>query len=223
MQSRAHLPFRGWSLLVTRAGRLWMPPAWLGITLPHPFGPGIGLPPNSPTSHSTLGDNMDLDIRYVAGLFDGEGWITICKQNLGGRFHYSADYVRYQLVAGIGMTYRPLIEQLHKQFGGGFYINRTAQKKMPKSRAGFMWKLSSQPAADFLKLIEPHLIAKLDEAVAAIEFQRHIRKHTHDFRYRPEMRPALYADREEFRRQLLAFKKREFDTPVVGDPTLPAN
>ena len=30
-------------------------PAWLGIALPHPYGPGIGCPPNSPSSHSTPG------------------------------------------------------------------------------------------------------------------------------------------------------------------------
>ena len=163
---------------------------------------------------------MDLDIRYVAGLFDGEGWITICKQRLGGYRTYSDHYVRYQLVAGIGMTYRPIIERLHQQFGGGFHVNRSAKAKMPKARTGFAWKVSSQSAADFLASVRPFLIVKQEEADVALEFQRHVRSHIADFRYRPNMRPALYAEREDFHRRLLAFKKREFDSPVVGDPSV---
>ena len=165
---------------------------------------------------------MDLDIRYVAGLFDGEGWITICKQKLGerGYGHYSPHHVRYQLVAGVGMTHRPIIERLHAQFGGGLFINRSAQKKMPKSRPGYMWKVSSGPAADFLALLVQHLLVKKDEAELAIKFQAHIRAHTHDFRYRPEMRDQLYAERETFRNQLLAFKKRTFESPIDDDPEL---
>lgn len=167
---------------------------------------------------------MELDIRYVAGLFDGEGWITICKQKLGERGvgHYNRHHVRYQLIAGIGMTHRPIIELVHRQFGGGFFENRSAQKKMPNARPGYMWKVSSGPAASFLALIIPHLIVKLDEAVLAIKFQAHVRAHTNDFRYRPEMRDQLYAEREVYRSQLLALKKRTFDSPIDSDPVAAA-
>lgn len=163
---------------------------------------------------------MDLDIRYVAGLFDGEGWITVCKQKLGerGYGHYSPHHVRYQLVVGIGIPHRPIIEQMHRQFGGGLFTNRSAQVKMPKSRPGYMWKVSSGPASSFLDLLLPHLVVKRDEAVIALQFHKHVRAHITDFRYHPEMREGLYAEREEFRRQLLVLKKRTYESPVDDDP-----
>lgn len=161
---------------------------------------------------------MDLDIRYVSGLFDGEGWITIVKQQLGGYGHYNDHYVRYQLAIGIGMTNKPVIEKMHRQFGGGFIHKRPNLVKLPKARLAYMWKITSQPAADFLKLAAPHMVVKKDEAEVAIEFQKHVRKHINDFRYKPELRDALYAEREVFHRQLLVLKKRTFESPVGSDP-----
>lgn len=158
---------------------------------------------------------MDLDIRYAAGLFDGEGWITICKQKLGGRYHYNEHYVRYQLQVGITMTNRPVVEAVHQTFGGNFFNVRS--KALPQARLCFGWKLSSGLAAEFLAIVEPHLIVKRDEALIAIEFQKHVRAHTHDFRYRPELRQQLYAEREVFHANLLAFKKRTF-SPIGDDP-----
>lgn len=163
---------------------------------------------------------MSLDIRYVAGVFDGEGWITVCRTKLGGYRQYSADYVRYQLVVGVGNTHRPLVDRLHAQFGGSYSVSHVAKRKMPLARTNYTWTLASQPAADFLSYILPHMLVKAEEAALAVEFQKHIRAHTHDFRYRPEMRPALYQQREEFRRKILALKKRVFDSPVVGDPSV---
>ena len=161
---------------------------------------------------------MDLDIRYVAGLFDGEGWITIVKQRLGGYRQYHSDYVRYQLVAGIGMTHRPIIHILHRQFGGGFTINASAKAKQPKSRTGYQWKTSSGAAAEFLSLIYPHMVVKKEEAEIAILFQQHICETRLTLRHSPERRPELYAIRDGFHRQLLAFKKRTYDAPVSDDP-----
>lgn len=158
---------------------------------------------------------MDLDIRYVAGLFDGEGWVTIGKQNLGGYRQYSDLYVRYQLITGIQMTYRPIIEQLHQQFGGGLSLRKYAKET---HRRGYMWKVVSDPAAVFLRQLLPYLVVKKDEAEVGLLHQAHIRKHKADFRYRPEMREGIYAEREEFRRQLFALKKRCFDFPVASDP-----
>ena len=85
-----------------------------------------------------------------------------------------------------------------------------------------MWKISSTPAAEFLSLILPHMVVKRDEAEVALEFQKHVRAHTHDFRYRPELRDSLYAEREIFRNKLLALKKRTFDSPVDDDAVIAA-
>jgi len=148
---------------------------------------------------------MKLDIRYAAGLFDGEGWATICKQSIKGRID-----PRYQLVVGIGMVHKPIIESMKETFGGNVFAKNTSPAQSERTRNGFTWRLSSQPAADFLKKILPHLIVKRDEAELAIEFQSHVRKHVYDIKYKPETRPGLIAYRDEVFLQLRALKRREF-------------
>lgn len=148
---------------------------------------------------------MNLDVRYAAGLFDGEGWITICKQTIKGRID-----PRYQLVIGIGMVYRPIILGLQETFGGNVFNKRTSPGQSENTRDGFIWRLSSQPAADFLKKILPHLIVKREEAELALEFQSHVRKHVYDIKYKPETRSGLIAYRDDVYLQLRALKRREF-------------
>lgn len=158
---------------------------------------------------------MDLDIRYVAGLFDGEGWITVVVKKY-------PDRTSYQLVVGIAMVHRPLIEAIHRQLGGNIYIKMPSPSQSANTRAGVTWRLTSGPAAAFLEQVVPFLVAKREEAELAIEFQKHIRTHTNDFKYRPHLRPELYAYRDSVVARLRALKKRVFVSPVEGDPMLAA-
>lgn len=164
---------------------------------------------------------MELDIQYVAGLFDGEGCISIGKgMFLGGYARYSEDYIRYQLAVGMAMTYRPVIEQLSRQFGGRFAGGHKTDraKAFPNRRPGFAWGLSSGPAAAFLVKIEPYLIVKQEEARVAIEFQEHILANRSVLRYHPERRGELYAVREHYRMHLRELKRPNF-LPIKGGPT----
>ncbi len=164
---------------------------------------------------------MDLDIRYVAGLFDGEGWITICVMpitSMGSGHRYTDKYVRYQMFVGLGMNYHPLIAKICDQFGGAVHRNDSAHKKSANNRICYSWRLSSNKAAEFLKQILPYLQVKDEEAKLAIEFQAHMREHTSDFKYRPHLRPQLYAYRQDIVDRIKAFKKRSFDIPNKRDP-----
>ncbi len=49
--------------------------------------------------------------KYIAGLFDGEGYIRIFKKS-------KKNHVGYYISAGIGMCHRPTIEAFHEKFGG---------------------------------------------------------------------------------------------------------
>lgn len=160
---------------------------------------------------------MDLDIRYVAGLFDGEGWITVSVKQMNAR-----GYVNYQLFVGIGMVHKPIIDALKHQFGGNIFIKRPSPGQSARTRTSSVWRLSSGPAAGFLGQILPYLVVKREEAEIAIEFQQHIRRHTNDFKYRPHMRDELYAYRNDVVSQLRALKRREYFSPVDGDPMLAA-
>jgi hypothetical protein len=156
---------------------------------------------------------MDMDIRYVAGLFDADGWITINKWSHPGR-----NYVRYQLIAGIGQVYLPLILKFKEQYGGDLNRNDSAQKRNPNCRICYMWKISSRGAAKFLADLEPWLIVKKPQALLAMEFQDHVTRHASDFKYRPHMRDELYAYREDVIARMKSFKAYSYDVPVRGDP-----
>lgn len=158
---------------------------------------------------------MDLDIRYAAGLFDGEGWITLNR-----RVKPNSDHIQYQLFVGVGMVYKPIIEALQSSFGGNIFIKKTSPAQSERTRTGFLWTASSNPAEEFLTKVVPFLIVKREEAELAIEFQQHMRHHrqAHTLRYRPELREEFMAYREGVYHQLRALKRREFFTPVDGDP-----
>ena len=156
---------------------------------------------------------MDLDIRYVAGLFDADGWITINKWPHPGR-----DYVRYQLFVGVGQVHYPLIRQLKDQFGGLLHRNDSANKRNTRNRICYMWRLSSRNAQSFLISIEPWLVVKKPQAQLAIELQNHITKHASDFKYRPHMREELYAYRENVLAEMKRLKAYSFDVPNGSDP-----
>lgn len=156
---------------------------------------------------------MDMDIRYVAGLFDADGWITINKWPHPGR-----DYVRYQLFVGVGQVHYPLIRQFKDQFGGLLHRNDSANKRNDNCRICYMWRLASKNAAQFLKEIEPWLIVKKPQAQLAIEFQNHVTKHASDFKYRPHLRGELYAYRDDVMDKMKSLKAYSFDIPNGGDP-----
>lgn len=149
---------------------------------------------------------MNLDVRYAAGLFDGEGWITICKQMVKNR-----PDARYQLVVGIGMVHRPVIEALQSTFGGNLFLKKPSVSQSERTRTGHIWRVSSGPAAEFLEKVLPHLIVKRDEALLALSFQRHISANRSNV-FRGINRDALIAEREEIYLQLRAMKRREFVT-----------
>jgi len=156
---------------------------------------------------------MDLDIRYVAGLFDGEGWITVNVWAVPGR-----EYIRYQLFVGVGMSHYPLMKAMQDQFGGLLHRNDSAAKRNPNHKICYQWRLSSRPAVGFLEAVRPHLKVKGEEADLAIVLQKHITAHASDFKYRPHMRPELYAFRQSIVDQLKSLKQTRWDVPNGGDP-----
>ena len=203
-------------MLVTHAQRIWKPLAWLGIVLPRPLWAGHRIFPEFTIISLMLGTHMNLDIQYVAGLFDGEGWITVNVWSVPGR-----EYIRYQLFVGIGMNHYPLMRKMKEQFGGLLHRNDSAHKRnAEKNRINYQWRLSSRPAAQFLASIRPHLNIKGDEADLAIELQAHITKHASDFKYRKHLRPELYAYRQQMVDKIRTLKKRSWDVPNGSDPVL---
>ena len=164
---------------------------------------------------------MSLSIPYVAGLFDGEGYITVT--------YYRAEsfkYTRCQIKAGIGLTYAPIIQQLCDQFGGLLNINDSAHKRSAKNRICYAWVIASIKAADFLRHVQPHLVIKREQCDLAIELQRHVTEHKHFMRYHSltdmPRREGILQYREGLVAQIKALKKETFPLLVRGDPVFHA-
>lgn len=154
-----------------------------------------------------------MDDRYVAGLFDGEGFVRIARFQKPNSTH-----IRYAIHLGIGMTHWPVIEALKTEYGGSIHENRHDLRN-PKNRIQFMWVAASQVGAAFLRRVLPYLIVKRDEAEIALHLQDHIDANPYKPAGRPkkggvvkhrEGRDDLFAYREELYQQITALKKRSY-------------
>jgi hypothetical protein len=163
-----------------------------------------------------------LELPYIAGFFDGEGYITVSHWKNAHKSYraMSPEYVRYQLHVGIGNTHKPLIDAIQAQCGGNVYAGDSAYRKNPKNRICYNWRLSSRKAMHFLQNIAPYLVAKRDEALLAIELQHHVDNYKGVVRYYPEEAKGIYAHRQVLTDQIRALKKRRFDIPVGDDPVI---
>lgn len=109
-----------------------------------------------------------MDNGYVAGLFDGEGYVRIARYRKPNSSH-----VRYQVYAGIGMTHRPIIEQLYAAYGGSLHMNRHDERN-PNHKIQFSCIWSSQKAVAFFHQIYPFTVIKKPEIEIALALQEHI-------------------------------------------------
>lgn len=105
-----------------------------------------------------------IDIVYTAGLFDGEGNISIYRRNL--RKHKKSP--EYALSCVITNTNPYVIDWLVKTFGGRVYKHQAVNRKLR-----FQWKMRCKQGGDFLRLICPYLIIKHPQALLALEFRQH--------------------------------------------------
>ena len=210
MEFRAHHGFRRRHMLVTHAGKASFA-SLLGSGLS--FRALSGRAPDVPRIrlllvHFSRSKSLTLDLKYVAGLFDGEGYIRINRWQTPNSIH-----IRYNLFGGINMTYKPVIQQLHQQFEGHFAQNRRSCYK-PTHRTLYTWMISSRRCAEFIRQIRPYLIVKADEVDLALEFQDSINRWRHKLGHRgsiPPERAAVFADRDRLYREISELKHRRFD------------
>lgn len=156
---------------------------------------------------------MTLDIRYIAGLFDGEGYIRIARFKPP-----KSNHIRYALYGGINMCHRPIIEAVHQRFGG--FLGGKDTRAPNRILFGVVW--GSQQAARVLREIKPYSIVKLPEIEVALEFQKHI----DDRPYKPtgkrgvfrEDREQIIIEREEMFQRILALKKYTFPAITLQKP-----
>ena len=110
-------------------------------------------------------DPLLIDYRYLAGLFDGEGCITVyTRKDTKG-----CKNLRYVLRIQITNINVPLMDYLNSI---GWYVIKRSSSKYT-IRVCYEARLEDRKAANFLIEVLPFLRIKYHEAALAIEFQIH--------------------------------------------------
>jgi hypothetical protein len=155
-----------------------------------------------------------LEDSYAAGLFDGEGFVRVAIWNKPNSPH-----VRYQVIAGLANTYRPVMEQIADQYGGSVYDVRHDLRN-PKNRVVFNWQVGSQKAASFFRLVLPFLIIKKEQVELALKLQESI--DSHKFRGSSErtavLRQNVWDERDALANRIRELKKVSYAPFVDSGP-----
>jgi len=106
------------------------------------------------------------DLAYIAGFFDGEGYVAISKHDKTKKWNQ----LGFTLIVVIGQV-NPFPLIFIRQFFGGHLRRENAKGN---KRAIWMWTISSKTAYDFLQEIYPYLKVKKDECNLAFQFQNTI-------------------------------------------------
>lgn len=104
------------------------------------------------------------DLIYLAGLFDGEGYIGIAKNSR------AKTGPSYMLQIALTMTdpYAPSL--LHQTFGGSLYLTKRSIVN-PKHADAWSWFCASVKAAEALRQLHPFIRIKKPQADLALEYQ----------------------------------------------------
>ncbi len=106
-----------------------------------------------------LGTN-EIELAYIAGLFDGEGCVNIhTSKHKSGQYH--------DLRVFINNTAPELLLFCSRIFGGKL---RLCKRQLPEHDL-YHWELYATRAETFLRAVEPYLILKKDKAALALSFR----------------------------------------------------
>ncbi|GIV03683.1 MAG: hypothetical protein KatS3mg015_2513 [Fimbriimonadales bacterium] len=109
-----------------------------------------------PASESTSRSTIRTTDAYAAGLIDGEGCLYIDRSLMP------------VLDVGMAESAMPLLAKLQATYGGS--LNRF-RKATERWQAGWTWRLSGAPCAEFLLIALPYLRLKRQQAEALLELQ----------------------------------------------------
>jgi len=108
-----------------------------------------------------------VDIAYIAGLIDGEGYIGIKKDK--GYQCQERKTPGYHARIQIRMVDEPAIKFISESLGGWYYKEKPSCKN---GRPLFCYQASDKRVEDILKTIIPYLRVKKESAQTVIEFRK---------------------------------------------------
>jgi len=102
---------------------------------------------------------MTLSAQYVAGLFDGEGSVSI-----------SMDQHKHRLRVNITNTYYEVLLMIQAQYGGSIHAER--RDRWDSGKVCYTLHMAPKAAIALLQDIEPYVIIKKAQVVTGIMFQQ---------------------------------------------------
>lgn len=111
-----------------------------------------------------------MDIRYLAGFFDGEGCIL---------FHYlkSSKFIRPEVE--ISQTRLPILQEFKSRFGGSII---GPMHNYPRCKPYWRWIALSNKCVDFLQVITKYLTIKKPQAKIILQYHKWKIKNRHLYR-----------------------------------------
>lgn len=109
-----------------------------------------------------------LQASYLAGLLDGEGYISIMKVNKGNKRQWSStrDYLYYPVIK-VAMTDKAIIEFLKNSYGGTF----ETRKARLNARESYCWTVRKAQVINILQKVYPYLKVKRKHAEVIFKFK----------------------------------------------------
>lgn len=106
----------------------------------------------------------DVDLAYLAGVIDSDGYITVHRSVRNGKAYYAARI-------GIAGTRRQP-HDLAASFWGGTVSLYTP--KDPNHRSQYQWSRTGDGAVGPIEAVRPYLRVKSEQARIALEVQEHV-------------------------------------------------
>lgn len=140
-----------------------------------------------------------LNYKYLAGLFDGEGHITIGKRQSNPNWN-----PQYYLSIGVTNTNKIILERIKDTLKTGRVVLNSRGYKRENPRICYSWVATSRIAQEVLKKIVPHLQIKKERAVLALSFQGRLKPQGN---FHPVSKEEILV-RESLRNKLMELNKK---------------
>jgi hypothetical protein len=157
----------------------------------------------------------ELDLRFMAGLFAGEGSICIVI----GKFPNGERYPNMH--AGFATTEKIWMEWFHSVFGGTMHVYPPTKAK---NKYVFFWRVGGYPAEKFLRTIQPFLkgekVQQLELALRYLNAKEQLKRSGQKVSqsielwesFKKELKDLRLAAAETNRRDALAWRS---DSPIL--------
>lgn len=135
-----------------------------------------------------------MSTEYLAGLFDGEGWVSILTRRRPN--------LSLGVVVGVKMTHYEAVAAFHQRFGGS--LTKTVPSN-PAHSPTWTWRVCSKDAATALRAMLPYLLVKKPQARVGLSVAKHLNEHATPGR---KTAPEVLALREKLLTEFLSLPKR---------------